>query len=163
MRIKLSLLSILLLVLISGPLQSAAAAQAVTGISPAEIAGAPDKYCNVTKEPDPALLGGWKGVHQRWDIKTSEYRTEPVEYYLKKVGSRYALYFYRHKPENDATVTVYHGWRDWDINGSQISATTGVRIFAKDGAVYYSWKNDKPTQLTRNEKLGTPDLAQPAK
>ncbi|MGO9314760.1 MAG: hypothetical protein ACLQDI_18780 [Syntrophobacteraceae bacterium] len=148
--------SILLFVTISGPLHMAANAE-TGGISPSDIAGAPDKFCTVKKEPDPALLGGWKGVHQNYISKLSEYRAEPVGYYLKKVGNRYALYFYRKKAETDLTVTVYHGWRDWEIDGDQIRSSTGVKIFTRDGAVYYSWQNShKPTQLSRDEKLGEP-------
>ncbi|MGA2223366.1 MAG: hypothetical protein ABSH41_02855 [Syntrophobacteraceae bacterium] len=148
--------SILLFVTISGPLHMAANAE-TGGISPSDIAGAPDKFCTVKKEPDPALLGGWKGVHQNYISKLSEHRAEPVGYYLKKVGNRYALYFYRKKQETDLTVTVYHGWRDWEIDGDQIVSSTGVKIFTKDGAVYYSWQNsNKPTRLSRDEKLGEP-------
>jgi hypothetical protein len=82
------------------------------------------------------------------------YRSEPVEYYLEKVGNRYALYFYRLKKVTDMTVIVYRGWRDWEINGDHIRSKNGVAIFAKDGAVYYSWKNDQPTRLSRDENFG---------
>jgi hypothetical protein len=151
-----AIFSILLFMTISSPLHMAANA-GTSGISPSDIAGAPDKFCTVKKEPDPALLGGWKGVYQNYISKLSEFRAEPVGYYLKKVGNRYALYFYRKKNETDLTVTVYHGWRDWEIDGDQIRSSTGVKIFTKDGAVYYSWQNShKPARLSRDENLGAP-------
>jgi hypothetical protein len=151
-----AIFSILVFIIFSGPIHMAVSAE-TSGISPSDIAGAPNKFCTVKKEPNPALLGGWKGVYQHWVSKLSEYRTEPVGYYLKKVGNRYALYFYRKKPEADLTVTVYHGWKDWEIDGDQIVSTTGVKIFTKDGAVYYSFENShKPAQLSRDENLREP-------
>ena len=156
-RAVFSILLFIIISTISGPVPMAASAES-GGISPSDIAGAPDKFCTVKKEPDPALLGGWKGVYQHWVSKLSEYRAEPVGYYLKKVGNRYAIYFYRKKAETDLTTTIYHGWRDWEIDGDQIVSTTGVKIFTKDGAVYYSFEHShKPAMLSRDETLGGPE------
>ncbi len=151
-----AIFSMLVFIIFFGPIHMAVSAE-TGGISPSDIAGAPDKFCTVKKEPNPALLGGWKGVCQIYISKLSEFRTEPVGYYLKKVGNRYALYFYRKKQETDLTTTVYHGWKDWEIDGDQIRSSTGVTIFTKDGAVYYSWQNShKPAQLSRDENLREP-------
>lgn len=119
------------------------------GISRADIAGGPSKFCKVIKEPDPALLGGWKCVHQNFHPKLARYQKEPIQYYLAKYGDRYAIYFYRFKKEADGAV--YRGWRDFTIDGDRIYSKTGVRFFLKDGAVHYSWKNDKPTPMSRIE------------
>lgn len=123
------------------------------GITRADIVG-PDKFCTVLKQPDPALLGGWKCVHENYVSKLAEYRPEPVQFYLAKFGDRYALYFYRSKKATDQET--YHAWKEWKIDGDQITSSTGVRFFVKDGAVYYSWKDDKPTQMSRIEGLGAP-------
>jgi hypothetical protein len=123
------------------------------GITRADIA-APDKFCTVLKEPDPALLGAWKCVHDNYVSKLATYRPEPVQFYLAKFGNGYALYFYRSKKATDGEV--YRGWKEWKIDGDQIVSNTGVRIFTKDGAVYYSWQNDKPTQMSRIEGIGPP-------
>ena len=123
------------------------------GITRSDIVG-PNKFCKVLKEPDPALLGGWKCVHDAWVSKLATYRPEPVQFYLAKVGNRYALYFYRSKKASDGEV--YHGWREWKIGGDQITSDTGVRFYASGGAVYYSWQNDTPTQMSRIEGLGAP-------
>lgn len=45
------------------------------------------------------------------------------------------------------------GVREWTINGDEIFSETGVKFIAKDGQVFYSWKNDKPVQMTRIEGL----------
>lgn len=129
----------------------AGAAARPDGITPGDIAGRPDKFCKVVKEPNPLLLGGWKGVHENFRPKLGAFQKEPVEFYLKKVDDRYALYFYRFKKESDEKK--FRGWREWEVDGDQIRSETGVRLFVRDGKVYYSWKNDKPTQLLRHEKL----------
>ncbi len=151
-RVLIPILSFVLFLISFHPAGGAATEQ----ISPAEIAGGPNKHCRVIKEPNPILLGGWKGVHQNFVPKFGYYRPEPINYYLKKSGSGYGLYFYRFKMEGSINWgDKYRGWRDWEINGDEIRSQTGVRIFTKDGKVYYSWKNDEPTELVRDERLGS--------
>ncbi|MHC1727167.1 MAG: hypothetical protein AB9866_14370 [Syntrophobacteraceae bacterium] len=142
-------LSLLFLIISVAPGTGAAARP--DGITPGDVAGKPDKFCKVIKEPNPLLLGGWKGVHENFRPKLGAFQKEPVEFYVKKVDGRYAIYFYRFKKESDEKK--FRGWREWEIDGDQIRSGTGVRIFVKDGGVYYSWVNDTPTQLTRHEKL----------
>lgn len=118
------------------------------GIVPAEIAKTPDMYAKVIKEPDPALLGSWECVHMRSSKVPGEYSPEPVQFHLAKRGDKYALFFHRFKP---STNRVYTGWRDWEINGKEIKSETGVRIVAEGDRVFYVWKDDKPTEMTRFE------------
>jgi hypothetical protein len=122
-----------------------------TGISASDVAGAPTEYCKVLKEPDPAFLGGWKVVYNRYVPKTAEYMKDFVEFYLVKHGDKYGIYFYRAKSEGEEKI--YRGWREWTINGDEIFSETGVKFIAKDGQAFYSWKNDKPVQMTRIEGL----------
>lgn len=120
------------------------------GISASDVAGAPSELAKVQKEPDPALMGGWKCVYQRFRPKTGEYDPEPVEFYLAKFGDKYGIYFYRSKPEGGGKV--YRGWRDFTINGKEITSDTGVRFFTQDGKVFFSWEQgqkDKPAEMTR--------------
>ena len=124
-------------------------AQGSTGISPADIKG-PTEFCKVTKEPDPVLLGGWQCEYENYVSKLSTTRTEPVQYYLVKQGDKYAVYFYRFKAGvGNEYDKVYRGWREFTINGSEIVSETGVRFFARDGEVFYSWQNDKPVKMTK--------------
>jgi hypothetical protein len=117
------------------------------GISARDVAGTPDVFCKVTKEPDPALMGGWKCVHRRYNMRTHQYVDEHVEYWLIKSGDRYGFFFFRVKPEEK----TYRGWRDVSINGNTISSRAGFKVFAQDGEVFYSWEGDKPTKMTRIE------------
>jgi hypothetical protein len=123
------------------------AALETKGISALDIAGKPDVFCKVTKEPDPLLMGGWKCMDHRYNMRIHKYVDEQVEYWLVKSGDRYALYFFRAKPEEK----TYKGWRECTINGSTITSRTGFKFFAQDGQVYYSWEGNKPTKMTRIE------------
>ena len=145
-----SLLVFLFFLFVTGCIGAVVKAAQSEGITRADVAG-PDKFCTVLKEPDPALLGGWQSVHEVWVSKLSKYRQEPVQFYLAKFGERYALYFYRSKKATDGEV--YHGWKEWNIDGDQIVSKTGVRIFARNGEVYYSWQNDEPSRMSRLEGL----------
>lgn len=117
-------------------------------IKPSDVAGKPDVYCKVVKEPNPALLGHFGCVHKKLDEKTNEYSMEPIEYWLVKAGDQYAVYFYRVK---DGKGKTYRGWRKWYLEGDRINTGESGEIFVKDGDVYYGWKNDKPTKMTRIE------------
>lgn len=123
------------------------AAPETKGISPHDVSGTPSVFCKVTKEPDPALMGGWRCVHRKYDMKLHKYVDEHVEYWLVKHGSQYGLYFFRIKPGEK----TYKGWRECTINGGVITSRTGFKILVKDGEVLYSWGSDKPTKMTRIE------------
>jgi hypothetical protein len=112
-----------------------------------DVSGKPDVFCKVTKEPDPLLLGGWKGLHQGYHVRLHKHIEEPVEYWLVKYGNQYGLYFQRSK----ADTKGYKGWRACTINGTTITSTTGFKITVKDNEVYYNWGSDKPTKMTRIE------------
>jgi hypothetical protein len=119
------------------------------GMRASDAAGAPTVFCKVVKEPDPALLGGWSGVHNRWISKFSRYEADPVGFWLKKYGDKYALYFYRSKAAGGDRVLK--GWRPWTINGKEITSSTGVRLYTENGEVFFSWERamkEKPTRLT---------------
>jgi hypothetical protein len=125
----------------------AVASSETKGITARDVAGKPDVFCKVVKEPDPAFLGGWKCVHRRYSMKLHNYVTEPVQYWLVKVGDRYALYLFREKPG----VKTYRGWREYTINGSEMTSKSGMKFSVRDGDVHYSWEGDKPTRMTRIE------------
>ncbi|MCU0574568.1 MAG: hypothetical protein MUC41_16475 [Syntrophobacteraceae bacterium] len=115
-------------------------------IRPGDVAGAPDPPMTVAQEPNPLLLGHWGCTHVTTVLKTGEKFNEPIEYWLVKKGDQYGLYFYRHKRGGEKR---YRGWRAWTINGDRIVSEVGVTIFVKDGEVYYDWKSDPPTRMTR--------------
>ncbi len=126
-----------------------AAAGQSGGISPSDVAGTPTAFCKVLKEPNPILLGGWRGVHNRWISRASRFELDPVEFWLKKYGDKYAIYFYRSKAAGGDKVLK--GWRSWTINGDQIYSETGVKLFTQNGEVFFSWERatkEKPTKLT---------------
>jgi hypothetical protein len=107
--------------------------------------GKPDVFCQVTKEPDPLLMGSWKVMFER-RLEEGGWDTDPAEYRLIKYEDKYALYFYR---VSRGGKKKYIGWRDWTINGTEIQSNTGVRIFTKDGEVFFVWQDGKPTKMTR--------------
>jgi hypothetical protein len=115
------------------------------GIQPHYIAGRPAVFCKVVTPPDPMLMGAWKCIHTKFVPKLGNDELEPIEYWLGKYGDEYGLYFYREKKGGDK---IYSGWRQWTIDGNDIHSKTGVRIFTENGKVYYSWKGDKPTEMT---------------
>ncbi len=117
-------------------------------IKPSDVAGTPNVFCKVIKEPNPALLGHFGCVHQTVSKVTNRVVMEPIEYWLVKVGDRFALYFHRVK---DGKGKTYRGWRKWYLEGDRINSGVGAEVFVKDGDVYYGWKNDKPTKMTPME------------
>ena len=72
--------------------------------------------------------------------------TDPAEYRLLKYEDKYALYFYR---VSRGGKKKYMGWRDWTIDGNQITSKTGVRIFTENGEVFFVWQDGKPVKMTR--------------
>ena len=125
----------------------ASAATETKGIKPHDVSGKPDVFCKVTKEPDPSLLGGWKCSHRRYNMKLHKYVTEHIEFWLVKYQDRYGLYLFREKPGEK----TYRGWREYTINGNQITSRTGIKFFTRGEAVYYSWEGGDPTEMTRIE------------
>jgi hypothetical protein len=110
-----------------------------------DSSGKPDVFCQVLKEPDPALLGSWKCTFER-RLEEGGWESNPIEYRLIKYEGKYALYFYRVSRNGKKK---YIGWRDWTINGTEILSNTGVKIFAKDGEVFFVWQDEKPVRMTR--------------
>jgi hypothetical protein len=107
--------------------------------------GKPDVFCQVIKEPDPLLMGSWKCMFER-RLEEGGYETNPAEYRLIKYEDKYALYFYR---VSRGGKKQYMGWRDWTINGTQITSDSGVRIFVEKGEVFFAWQDGKPVKMTR--------------
>ena len=107
--------------------------------------GKPDVFCQVIKEPDPHLMGSWKVMFER-RLEEGGWDTDPAEYRLLKYEDKYALYFYR---VSRGGKKKYMGWRDWTIDGNQITSKTGVRIFTENGEVFFVWQDGKPVKMTR--------------
>jgi hypothetical protein len=107
--------------------------------------GKPDAFCQVIKEPDPLLMGSWKCMFER-RLEEGGYETNPAEYRLVKYEDKYALYFYR---VSRGGKKQYMGWREWTINGIQITSDSGVRIFVDKGEVFFAWQDGKPVKMTR--------------
>jgi hypothetical protein len=126
----------------------AAAPVLAAEISPSDVAGTPNVFCTLVREPNPALLGHYSCVHRKLNEKTNEYTMEPIEYWLVKFGDQYGLYFYRVK---DGKGKVYRGWRQWYLEGDKINSGESPQILVKDGDIYYGWKHDKLTKMTRIE------------
>lgn len=137
-----------LVIMLCALLLCAATSALAAEIKPSDVSGTPNVYCRVVKEPNPALLGHFGCVHRRLNEETDAYVMEPIEYWLIKTGEKYALYFYRVK---DGTGKKYRGWRKWYLEGDRINSGEMAYMFVKDGDVYYSWRNDKPTKMTRIE------------
>ena len=117
-------------------------------IKPSDVAGKPSAYCTVVKEPNPTLLGHYSCVNRKQNEKGGEFVMEPVEYWLGKLGDKYGLYFYRVK---DGKGKAFRGWRKWYLEGDRIRSGESSEIFVKDGDVYFRWKSEKPTKMTRIE------------
>jgi hypothetical protein len=105
----------------------------------------PTAFCQVLSPPDPLLLGGWQIVYVR-TTETGTSDSNPVKYWLVKYGDQYALYFDR---ITRGGKKRFMGWKDWSINGHEISSDTGVRIFVENGEVYYSWQGQAPGKMRR--------------
>ncbi|MHC1744382.1 MAG: hypothetical protein AB9873_15295 [Syntrophobacteraceae bacterium] len=117
-------------------------------ISSGDVASKPDVFMRVVQEPNPLLLGHWGCTHTTTVAKTNEKYQEPIEYWLLKVDGKYAVYFYRFKQGKEKR---YRGWREWYLKGDEISAPPQISIFVKGSDVYYQWKDDPPTRMTRIE------------
>lgn len=111
----------------------------------AGISEKPDVFCRVVKEPDPLLMGSWKCSFER-KLEEGGWETNPAEYRLIKYEDKYALYFYR---VSRGGKKKYMGWREWTIDGPQITSDSGVRIFTEGGQVFFVWQDGKPVRMTR--------------
>lgn len=107
--------------------------------------GKPDVFCRVLKEPEPILMGSWKCMFER-KLEEGGWDTDPAEYRLIRYEDKYALYFNR---VSRGGKKRYMGWRDWTIDGTQITSETGVRIFSEGGQVFFVWQDGTPTRMTR--------------
>lgn len=107
--------------------------------------GKPDVFCHVLKEPEPILMGSWKCMFDR-KLEEGGWETNPAEYRLIKYEDKYALYFSR---ISRGGKKRYMGWRDWTIDGAQITSDSGIRIYAEDGQVFFVWQDGPPTRMTR--------------
>ncbi len=105
----------------------------------------PTLYCKVIKEPDPLLMGGWKCIFPL-HLEKGELDTNPAEYWLIKFGDQYGLHFERRARHGRKH---YLGWRDWTLNGKEITSDVGIRIFVENGEVYFKWKDDQAVKMTR--------------
>jgi hypothetical protein len=107
--------------------------------------GIPNVFCQVLKKPDPLLMGSWKCTFER-ELEEGGRETNPAEYRLVEYEGKYALYFYR---TSRGDRKRYMGWREWTINGTQITSDSGVKIFVEKGEVFFSWQNGTPVKMTR--------------
>lgn len=110
-----------------------------------DVAGTPNPFAKVIKEPNPRLIGGWQCTWQRYRAKQGKTDVNPIEFWLVKRDNRYGLYFYRFKAEENRR---YSGWKDWTINGDEIISGTGVRFFTDGTDVFFQWESDKPTKMS---------------
>jgi hypothetical protein len=107
----------------------------------------PGSFCRVLNEPDPMLMGNWK-VNYESTLDAGGSGSNIAEYRLIKYEDKYALYFYRMSPERKKS---YVGWREWTIDGTEITSDTGVKIFTRDGQVFLEWQGEKPTKMYRTQ------------
>jgi hypothetical protein len=107
--------------------------------------GKPDFFCRVLKEPDPMLMGAWR-VNYESTLDAGGSGSNTAEYRLIKYEDKYALYFYRVSLDRKKR---YMGWREWTINGTEITSDTGVKIFTRDGEVFLEWQGETATKMHR--------------
>lgn len=108
----------------------------------------PDVFCEVIQEPDPLLIGTREGHFTRaedWADLDKNY----VKYKLIKYDDKYALYFYRRWHSGTKRANE---WKNWTINGKEITGKYGVRIFVQGSDVYFTMRGAKePAQMIRVE------------
>jgi hypothetical protein len=110
----------------------------------------PDVFCNVIQEPDPLLMGAWECKFYRLPpgaFDATKRTINHVKYRLTKYNDKYALYFYRTWRSGRKKITE---WKNWDINGKEITAGYGVRIFVQGTDVYFTIRGlAEPAKMTR--------------
>jgi len=108
----------------------------------------PDVFCDVIQEPDPLLIGTREGHFTRaedWSDLDKNY----IKYKLIKYDDKYALYFYRRWHSGTKRANE---WKNWTINGKEITGKYGVRIFVQGSDVYFTMRGvEEPTQMIRVE------------
>jgi hypothetical protein len=132
---------VLIVIVLFGLVGCASLSNMMTGAE-----GKPDNFCRVIKEPDAMLMGSWK-VEFESTLDTGGAGSNTAEYRLIKYEDKYALYFYRVYLDRKKP---YMGWRDWTIDGTQITSDTGVTIFTRDGQVFLQWQSGKPVKMYRS-------------
>ena len=89
------------------------------------------------------LMGSWTCNFEA-DLEGGGWDTNHAEYRLIKYDDKYALYFYR---VAGGPKKRYMGWRDWTIDGAQITSNTGVTIFTRNGEVFFVWQGGNPIKM----------------
>ena len=106
----------------------------------------PDVFCDVIQEPDPLLIGTREGHFTRaedWADLDKNY----IKYKLIKYDDKYALYFYRRWHSGTKRANE---WKNWTINGKEITGKYGVRIFVQGSDVYFTMRGvEEPAQMIR--------------
>jgi hypothetical protein len=125
---------------------------AVKGGKPFSELGKPDVFCSVIQEPDPLLMGTWECKFYRLPpgaFDATKRTINYVKYRLIQYEDKYALYFYRAWRTGQKRVEE---WKNWTIDGKEISGDYGVRIFVQGGGVYFTIRGaDKPARMSRIE------------
>ena len=108
--------------------------------------GEPDAFCKVVQKPDPLLMGTWEGRYTRTkDIVDMD--KNYIKYRLMEYNGKYALYFYRSWRSGQKKLKE---WKNWSINGKQITGDFGVKIFVQGNGVYFTIREiDEPAKLSR--------------
>jgi len=105
--------------------------------------GKPDVFCNVIQEPHPLLIGTYECSFRREKVAPPNF----VKYRLLKYDDKYALYFHRTWRRGRKKIRE---WKNWDINGQEITAEYEVKIFVQGGDVYFTIRGlKKPAKMTR--------------
>ena len=120
------------------------------GTLPQKFGENPDVFCNLIQEPDPLLMGTWKGRFVRIKGRTTP-DSNYVKYRLTKHGDKYALYFSRRWRSGKKRLAE---WKNWTINGQEIAGEPqfGTRIFVEGSDVYFIMRGiNKPVKMSRVE------------
>jgi hypothetical protein len=123
---------------------------ATKGDTPFQESGVkPDVFCNVIQKPNSLLMGTWECRFSRVRSDLTKLDKNYVKYRLIKHEDKYALYFHRTWRSGRKKIQE---WKNWDINGQEISGPYGVRIFVQNRNVYFTIRGlDEPAKMTRLE------------
>jgi hypothetical protein len=117
------------------------------GIKPEDVSQKPTEFCQVLKEPNPLLMGGWKCRVKGQDSRG--FYDNPVQYWLVKYEDKLAVYYYFTRFSG---TDVHAGWRNWIVDGDKISSPEGnIKFLVKDGNIFFSFKDKDPIQMTKIE------------
>ena len=108
--------------------------------------GEPDAFCEVIQKPDPLLMGTWEGRYTRTkDI--SDMDKNYIKYQLMEYNGKYALYFYRSWRSGQKKLKE---WKNWSINGKEITGSFDVKIFVQGNDVYFTIRDlEEPAKMSR--------------